>query len=51
MGDIGYQGYGVGDETCFCGNMRRIDEGRQTKAPVVAGQEVSFWDARDGAVG
>lgn len=31
--------------------MRGVGERRESEAPVVAGYEVSFWDARDGAVG
>ena len=50
MGDVRYHRDGVGDDTSFCGDMRRVVEGRQPKAAVVAGQEVSFGDAGDGAI-
>lgn len=45
MTDIGYQGYGVGDDAGFGGNVRGVLERGDTEAPVVAGQEMSFWDA------
>lgn len=49
--EVGEDADGVGDETSFGGDVRGIVESGESKAAVVAGDEMGVWDARDGAVG
>lgn len=48
---VGEERDGVCDDACFGGYVRRILQGGEPEAAVVAGQKMGVWDTGDGAVG